>query len=72
MDIEIYQNCEYVNTFFDIADTEQGLFEFLCDFCTGEGYSIGDIESEAISECALALSSGEEISLCGFELKRCD
>ena len=32
MDIEIYQNCEYVSTFFDIADTEQGLFEFLCDF----------------------------------------
>ena len=72
MDIEICQNGEYVNTFFDIADTEQRLFEFLCEFCTEEGYSMGDIESEAIYECVSALSSREEISLCGFELKCCD
>ena len=72
VDIEIYQNGAYVNTFFDVADSEHKLFEFLCDFCSEEGYSIGDIESDAISECALALFSGDEISLCGFDFKRCD
>ena len=72
MDIEIYQNNEYVTTCYDIADNEQGVFEFLCNFCDGEGCSIGAIEQESLSECAQELSAGEAVFLCGFELKRCD
>ena len=72
MDIEIFQNNEYVNTCYDVADSEQGIIEFLFNFCEGEGYCIGPVEQEALSECAQELSAGEVISLCGFELKRCD
>ena len=72
MDIEIYQNGEYVNTCYDIVDNESALLEFLCSFCRNEGYSIGSVERDALQDCIRELVAGEIVSLCGFELKLCE
>ena len=72
MDIEIYQNGEYVNTCYDIADYESALLEFLCSFCRNEGYCIGSAERDALQDCICELVAGEMVSLCGFELKLCE
>ena len=72
MDIEVYQNGNYVTTFYDIPDSADAVLDFLCDFCSNEGYSIGNQERKELAECAQELLAGGEISLCGFEMRRDD
>lgn len=68
MDIEVYENGEYVHTYYDVECDEEALFAFLCRFCREEGYSLGPIERSSLRECSGSLFHGESISLYGFEL----
>ena len=72
MDIEVFKNCEYITTFYDVDNSEQGIYSFLHRFCENEGYSIGSVERGILLESARELSYGYEIELCGFDLKICD
>ena len=69
MDIEIFQGGNFVTTLEDIPESMEGLSEYLGDFCAKEGYNIGSVESEMITETAEDLLAGDGGSLAGFELK---